>query len=543
MEKQAGLQLIEPDSGRPLKTPGGPSLKRTIDHTILFTPRRLRYGANKVCAGQTVDTREPQWYQQQRDQSHPAPNGSPSSHPQPTTSSDPNLEAMKTHTSTGGSTQNNTTDSISPSIHYMTLSADTDRSLEPTKSGGCEPSQSRDLGSEVTEAIASGMTFSQAVRSLEGDNIEALIQNNEAILEAIKRKAEEDLPEAKARKQGRVVPEGTGKERVDVTAMSEVPDPVCKPPTLETQHGPPRPYFPPGSKKGSTPSSGPPKPLIEPSMHANEDQVRSDMKNEPKKIRRALRFNPTRKLPQELRGRSDPKTPVDRMLNVTFPVTVKGLLENSGEVHRAWFSALPHDSDDQEETVQDKVGQISGFKVIPQSVAVKGKGEEVHVAQVLSSPVRVDKEVVDAMIDTGAELNCIARGLADYLNLTIIPKSRVNIHVQTSKSVPCVGFTEVPVQISDIIIHTPMWVLDQGEKGFFLGRSWQEQARWGCQTSEFGQVDCWIYTPDGSRQLIFTAYHPDCDPGRRTRWNLWPDEEDKVDASINFHDISSGLLD
>lgn len=140
--------------------------------------------------------------------------------------------------------------------------------------------------------------------------------------------------------------------------------------------------------------------------------------------------------------------------------------------------------------------------------------------------LRVDVDIQDrrvrALIDSGSEINVMARAMCDYLGLEARPSPRMTIVTQTRDSAICIGCCiDVGVSIGDIIVHTPIFVVSSGDEELILGRPWQHAAMIRQETCEDGDVLCAIFSPDRKRKITFRAFLM-TDGKTRCETDIWP---------------------
>ncbi|KAI5293438.1 hypothetical protein KEM52_005531 [Ascosphaera acerosa] len=165
----------------------------------------------------------------------------------------------------------------------------------------------QELEQYLVIAIAQGQPFSEVLSGLEGANLQALLAANEALLNAIKRKAEEKLLEINSRKQGRIVPveESESEEEKDVDMADDL--------NANKQL---QPHDKPTERRIS--KKAPPKGPVE--------EVRADTKPEPRKPKTTTDAVPLKKLAQSTRDATDTMEVVRAMLDAPVTLTQKQIL-------------------------------------------------------------------------------------------------------------------------------------------------------------------------------------------------------------------------
>ena len=107
------------------------------------------------------------------------------------------------------------------------------------------------------------------------------------------------------------------------------------------------------------------------------------------------------------------------------------------------------------------------------------------------------REEMDALIDTGSEINVMSLTLARKLGLNICPGPGVVMMVQTGAHSVVSGCTEpLSVQIGDLIAYTLFLLIEQGNNDIILRQSWQFVMKYGHSTTPDGKVICEIFNND-----------------------------------------------
>lgn len=213
----------------------------------------------------------------------------------------------------------------------------------------------------------------------------------------------------------------------------------------------------------------------------------------------------TEKLANSLDDAAGVRDIVEVILGKEVTLSVWELLGLSNSLHKAFFSGLPPVAVDEIKDAQP-VGNVqyvqakvaNGIMQVPKGMLSRGEGDAIHVTTTLKAVVGINGEAVEAMLDIGAEISLMTKGLAEELGLAINYGFKLYMVVQTKEQVPVVGCCEkVPIQVGNVAIKTPVMIVNSRESGFILSRPWQEAARWGCETKTNGDVDCWVYAPGG----------------------------------------------
>ncbi|EFW15144.1 conserved hypothetical protein [Coccidioides posadasii str. Silveira] len=225
------------------------------------------------------------------------------------------------------------------------------------------------------------------------------------------------------------------------------------------------------------------------------------------------RYSATDRLSSQIRDSTDANELMGRILNGKVELSVKELIGVSPKLHRAFFGSGWNNSTSKSharvgvsEPVQPELkinsGRLTSKPMVPKSKTAYGMRS-------LYAPVTINQQELMALIDTGSEINLLSRKYAEMLKLPMENKPRVTMVVQTGEVAPFYAFCdEVPVQIGDIVTHTPFLIFEGGDQQLILGRPWQFAACWGCNTSEDGGVNCEIYNEERTRRLVFEGFKP-----------------------------------
>lgn len=204
---------------------------------------------------------------------------------------------------------------------------------------------------------------------------------------------------------------------------------------------------------------------------------------------------------------------MERILDGKIEVTVRELVGVSQRLHKEFFSVPT--SITAEKRSRSKVGMSEPVKVevkhgrILQSEPLEEEMGVVYAVKTIRVVATICGEELDALIDTGSEINVMSLGLARKLGVRVRPKPRCVMVVQTGDHSAVPGCTiPLPVQIGDLIAYTPFLLIEQGDNDVILGRPWQFVTKYGHKTMSDGKVHCEIYSEDRTRRLEFEGFKP-----------------------------------
>lgn len=259
--------------------------------------------------------------------------------------------------------------------------------------------------------------------------------------------------------------------------------------------------------------------------------VPADARSTSKTRASRYRENPD-KLSARLRDSVDPATLMERILDGKIEVTVRELVGVSQKMHKEFFS-IPSGSAAEK---RPKIGLSEPVKVeVKYSKALRSHPLEddistVYAVKTIRVMATICGEEMDALIDTGSEINVMSFVLARKLGVTIRSKPRVVMVVQTGDQSAIPGCTvPIPVQIGDIVAYTPFLLIEKGDNDVILGRPWQFVARYGQKTAADGKVLCEIFNEDRTRRLAFEGFRPSAQ-NMRFEVDIFPELRDALEV-------------
>ncbi|EFW13381.1 conserved hypothetical protein [Coccidioides posadasii str. Silveira] len=205
------------------------------------------------------------------------------------------------------------------------------------------------------------------------------------------------------------------------------------------------------------------------------------------------RYSATDHLSSQIHDSTDANELMGQILNGKVKLSVKKLIGVSPKLHQAFFRSGWNNSTSKSharvgvsEPVQPELkinsSQLTSKPMVPKSKTAYG----MHSLYV---PVTINQQELMVLINTGSEINLLSQKYAEMLKLPMENKLQVTMIVQTGEVTSFYTFCdEVPVQIGDIVTHTPFLIFKRGDQQLILERPWQFAACWGCNTSEDNRV-------------------------------------------------------
>ncbi|EFW13399.1 conserved hypothetical protein [Coccidioides posadasii str. Silveira] len=189
------------------------------------------------------------------------------------------------------------------------------------------------------------------------------------------------------------------------------------------------------------------------------------------------RYSATDHLFSQIYDSTDANELMSQILNGKVELSVKKLIGVSSKLHQAFFRSGWNNSTSKSHArvgvskpVQPELkinsSQLTSKPMVPKSKTAYG----MHL---LYAPVTINQQELMVLIDTGSEINLLSQKYTEMLKLPMENKLQVTMVVQTGEVTPFYTFCdEVPVQIGDIVTHTPFLIFKRGDQQLILGRPW-----------------------------------------------------------------------
>ena len=131
--------------------------------------------------------------------------------------------------------------------------------------------------------------------------------------------------------------------------------------------------------------------------------------------------------------------------------------------------------------------------------------------------VSVGDVKVKALFDSGAEINCISKKLADEAGLPIRHGTAMSMVAATGDSAKFVGICDdLEVRLGGATITVPAFVVAKSDHSLILGRPFERSARMSSTNMDDGSLELVVHSDDGSTRVSFLAMPADHPRNRET---------------------------
>jgi hypothetical protein len=228
------------------------------------------------------------------------------------------------------------------------------------------------------------------------------------------------------------------------------------------------------------------------------------------------------KLAALLKGATDETAILERIIKQRVEnITIEELLGLAPGLHRAVFSVLPTLAKDPNPSPTAKVNLMDARVSEPVEDPIS---DEVYSLDVLSTRVWVNGNPVKSIIDSGSGVNVMNASLAIELGVDIKNRPAMTIVLSNKEKVRVIGCVrETPVQIGDVLVKTPIFVMENMQTDLLLGRPFARSSAMVTREMPDGSCECTIFSSDRTRKLTFVAYTPGDDVCRYH--DIWPNEK------------------
>ena len=228
-----------------------------------------------------------------------------------------------------------------------------------------------------------------------------------------------------------------------------------------------------------------------------------------------------KRLAQVLKEQSDPVGITKQILDTPIEIRLRELLGISPELSRQMFRGI---TDEEVEAVSKERKAAAQVKTVKEKeVHVGSVGlnstESVHLGEIVARvaslrpmyavacptvSVSIGDVKAKALFDSGAEVNCMSKRLADAAQLPIRQGTSIAMVGPTGERARFFGVCEsVPVSIGSITIPAPIFVVERPDHDLLLGRPFQRIARMSAVNMDDGSLEMVLHSLDGEKRVSF----------------------------------------
>lgn len=226
-----------------------------------------------------------------------------------------------------------------------------------------------------------------------------------------------------------------------------------------------------------------------------------------------------KKMARFLKDKADAKTITRQMLESTIEVKIMDLLGLCPDINRNFFRSMtdtefeeissPKDHGESREVKINSMGISTTESVHLNDAVVRVASLRKQALFAVACPtvyVHIGDVKVRALLDSGAEINCITRRLAYEAMLPVRKGTAISLVAATGDKACFIGVCDdVEVSLGGAVVTTPIFVVDQSDHDLILGRPFARAARMQSTNMDDGSLEVSIHSDDGTKKVSFPA--------------------------------------
>ena len=214
--------------------------------------------------------------------------------------------------------------------------------------------------------------------------------------------------------------------------------------------------------------------------------------------------HPKTSMSKLLKGVSNPMILTEKIMATPIQLQLGELLANSKEMQHVWFGRIPDPT--YQAPVAAQVRNLGAMAAEGAQGVVEHLDGMLYTAASPRVRASVEGKEMTCLLDSGAEVTVMSARLASELGLPISNDLVLNVAGVHGPLKRFVGVIEaVKVRVGSLEHQVPVWVMEQMEQDFILGRTYSRAARLTLEDRPDGSCQGSVRSADGGTRVSFQA--------------------------------------